>query len=253
MPLSLAAAYETADDWKNVERAASRAITAGSSEVETLVRRGWARIHLGRPGLGRRRFRQALEREPDSAAFRLGLFLAMAERGDLTDANAHWRQVIDDQDEPRTDRWNNVSAHLSRLTKSRPEMLVVLARSWPCQHEVGSSGPGRGRLRQGDRGQSRRWLELAGSRPRPQEPQPDRSRRWPTSRRSVALEPNVPAAWAMRGEILGSLGRWDEAARAFERWSALGGDPQRDSLVFPRRSSACTPAISPVIVGPARP
>ena len=42
----------------------------------------------------------------------------------------------------------------------------------------------------------------------------------------VKLEPNVPAGWGMRGEILGSLGRWDEAASAFERWAGLGGDQQ---------------------------
>ena len=124
----LAAACETADDWKNVALAVSRAIAAGSSDVELIVRRGWALIHLSQPALAAADFQHALEREPDSAAFRLGLFLATAERGDLTIANAHWRQVIDDQDEPRTDRWNNVSAHLSRLTKSRPEIWWFWAR-----------------------------------------------------------------------------------------------------------------------------
>ena len=67
----------------NLERAASLAIAAGSRDVETLVRRGWAQIHLGRPAEAAADFRQALEREPGSAAFRLGLFLTTAELGEL--------------------------------------------------------------------------------------------------------------------------------------------------------------------------
>ena len=51
----LAAAYEMAADWANVEHAASRAIAAGSGDVDNLARRGWARIHLGQPDPGRRR------------------------------------------------------------------------------------------------------------------------------------------------------------------------------------------------------
>ena len=85
------------------------------------MRRAWAQIHLGRPADAAADFRQALEREPGSAAFRLGLFVSAAELGDLADANSHWKMVIDDIDEPRTDRWNTISTHLARLTESRPE------------------------------------------------------------------------------------------------------------------------------------
>ena len=221
----LAAAYEKADDWKNVALAASRAIAAGSSEIEIVVRRGWAHIHLGRPALAAADFQHALEREPDSAAFRLGLFLATAELGDLTLANAHWRQVIDDQDEPRTDRWNNVSAHLSRLTKSRPEIWwfwrarghISMRLGHPDQADGyydkaiaanpddGWSWLGRGQARKSRNQAEAALADLA---------------------HSVKLEPNVPAGWGMRGEILGSLGRWDEAAVMFERWAGLGGDQQ---------------------------
>ncbi len=112
----LAAAYEMAADWANVEYAASQAIAAAPADIDNLVRRGWARIHLGHPDEGAADFRQALEREPDSAAFRLGLFLTLAERGELGDANALWRLVMDDQHEPETERWNTIATHLSRLT-----------------------------------------------------------------------------------------------------------------------------------------
>ena len=43
--------------------------------------------------------------------------------------------------------------------------------------------------------------------------------------RSVALEPNVPTAWGLRGEIYGVQGRWTEAASDFAQWFAQGGDP----------------------------
>ena len=95
----LAAAYEMSADWANAERAASRAIAAGSRDLDNLVRRGWARIHLGRPAAAAADFQQALERQPGSAAFRLGLFLTLAERGELSDANAVWRRIIDDNDD----------------------------------------------------------------------------------------------------------------------------------------------------------
>jgi len=42
---------------------------------------------------------------------------------------------------------------------------------------------------------------------------------------SVALEPDVPTAWGLIGEIHGGQGRWDGAASDFAHWSALGGDP----------------------------
>ena len=221
----LAVVCEGADDWNNVALAASRAIASGSSAVETVVRRGWALLHLGRAALAAADFEHALEREPRSAAFHLGLFLATAERGDLTLANAHWRQVIDDQDEPSTDRWNYVSAHLARLTKSRPEVWWF----WRARGHIS--------MRLGHPDQADTYFDKAIA------ANPDDSWSWlgrGHARKSrnqveaaladfaqcVKLEPNVPAGWGMRAEILGSLGRWDEAARAFERWAALGGDQQ---------------------------
>jgi WD40 repeat protein/tRNA A-37 threonylcarbamoyl transferase component Bud32 len=222
--LRLAAACEMSADWANVERAASLAITAGALEVENRVRRGWARVHLGKPAEAALDFRAALEREPGSAAFRLGLFLTVAERGELTDANALWRLVMDDHDEPRTDRWNTISTHLARLTESRPESWwlcrarghVLMRLGHPDQSEAdyekaihanpddGWSWLGRGlALKSRNKGEAA-LLDFA---------------------RSEALEPTVPAAWGASGEILGGLKRWDEAARAFDRWSALGGEP----------------------------
>ena len=138
MPSSSPPRAKRRDDWTNVVRAASLAIAAGSRDVETLVQRGWAQIHLGRPAEAAADFRQALEREPGSAAFRLGLFLTAAELGDQTDANEHWRLVIDDHDEPRTERWNTAATHLSLLTESRPESWWFW-RARPSPDEVGAS------------------------------------------------------------------------------------------------------------------
>ena len=45
----------------NVERAASRVIASGTADVDSLVRRGWARIHLGHPAEAAADFRQALD------------------------------------------------------------------------------------------------------------------------------------------------------------------------------------------------
>ena len=219
----LAAAYETADDWNNVARAASLAIAAGSPEVETVVRRGWAQIYLGKPAEAAADFRQALERDPNSAAFRLGLFLATAELGDLALATSHWRQVINDFDEPRTDRWKTIATHLSRLTKSRPESgwfwrargHVSTRLGQPDEAEAyygkaiaanpkdGWSWLGRGLLRKSRKQADAALADFA---------------------QCLELEPNVPVGWAARGEILGTLGRWDEAAQAFDRWAALGGE-----------------------------
>ena len=88
--VELAAAYEMAADWANVERAASLAIAAGSGDVDNLVRRGWARIHLGQAGRGRRRFppgtraRTRIGRVPARAVPGVG------RAGRAADANALW-------------------------------------------------------------------------------------------------------------------------------------------------------------------
>ena len=117
----LAAAYETADDWNNVARAASLAIAAGSRDVETVVRRGWAQIYLGTAGRGSRRLPPGPRARTRFGGVSARPVPGTGRAGDLALANAHWRQVIDDLDEPRTDRWNTIATHLSRLTKSRPE------------------------------------------------------------------------------------------------------------------------------------
>ena len=203
--VNLAAAYESAADWNQVERAASLAIAAGSHDLETVVRRGWAQIYLGRPAQAAADFRQALEREPGSAAFRLGLFLSAAELGDLALATSQWRLLIDDLDGPRiADRWNTISAHLSRLAKSRPEAwwfwrahgYSSMRLGHPDQAETyydkaialkpndGWSWLGRGLARKNRNRAEEALADLA---------------------QCAKLEPNVPAGWAASGEILGSL------------------------------------------------
>ncbi len=101
----LVAVYEMSGEWEQLEDAASRAIAAGTGDIEVGVRRGWARINLGRPAAAAADFRQALEREPDSAAIRLGLFLAMAELGNQSEADLLSGAVMNDRDETRADRW----------------------------------------------------------------------------------------------------------------------------------------------------
>ena len=117
----LVAAYEISGEWEQLEDAASWAIAAGTGGVEVWVRRGWARINLGRPAAAAKDFRQALEREPDSAAIQLGLFLALAEAGSQSEADALWAAVMNDQNETRADRWGTIAVHLDRLTEARPE------------------------------------------------------------------------------------------------------------------------------------
>jgi tetratricopeptide (TPR) repeat protein len=220
----LAVAYEMASDWSNVEHAASRAIAAGSGDVENLARRGWARIHLGLGAQAAVDFRQTLEREPESAAFRLGLSLALAERADFVEANALWPLVMDDHDEPLTERWDSISTHLSALTENHPKSWWF----WRARGHLRMRG-GRPELAEADYDKAIEiqpddgwsWLGRGLARKNRNQKEPALA----DLTRSVALEPKVASAWAMRGEILGTLIRWDEAAEAYNRWSALGGDP----------------------------
>ncbi len=220
--------YEAAGDRNNVARAASLAIAAGSRDVDSVVRRGWAHIYLARSAEAAADFRQAIERQPGSAVFRLGLFLATAEGGDLALANAQWKQVLDAVDEPATDRWNTVSAHLSRLTNSRPEGWwfwrarghVSMRLGHPDQAENDYDKAIAARPNDGWS-----WLGRGLARKSRNQAEPAIA----DFAQCAKLEPNVPTSWAARGEILGTLGRWDEAARAFDRWCALGGEP----LVIP--------------------
>ncbi len=93
----LAAAYEMTGDWGRLVRLASRAIAAGSDDVEVRTRRGWARFHLTHADDAAVDFRQAVKQDPKSAASRLGLFTALAELGRRPEAEAIWASLIDDQ------------------------------------------------------------------------------------------------------------------------------------------------------------
>ena len=218
----LAIAYEMSADWANVDRAASRAIAGGSRDVDNLVRRGWARIHLGRSTEAAVDFRQALERKPGSAAFRLGLFLTLAEKGELRDANALWSQITDDDEDEPTDRWNPISTHLTRLTEDRPKSWWIWRAAAHMRVRLGhpdeaETDYGKAIAIQPDDGWS--WLGRGFARKNLNHLEPALA----DLTRGVVLEPGVVSAWGARGEILGTLKRWDEAASAYDRWSELGG------------------------------
>jgi WD40 repeat protein/tetratricopeptide (TPR) repeat protein/tRNA A-37 threonylcarbamoyl transferase component Bud32 len=220
----LAAACEMARDWTNVVRATSLALGAGSRDVDTLIERGWAQIQLGRPAEAAADFRKALEREPGSAAFRLGLFLTAAELRDQTDANLQWRRVLDDHDEPRSDRWNTVDKHLSLLTERRPQSWWFWRARGHLKMRMGHADQSEADYdkaihARADDGWS--WLGRGLARKKLNQVEPALA----DLTRSVEFEPSVTTGWAARGEILGAKGRWDEAARDFARWSALGGAP----------------------------
>jgi eukaryotic-like serine/threonine-protein kinase len=222
--VELAAAYESAGDWTNVVRAASLAIAAGARDPETLVERGWAQIHLGKPAEAAADFRKSVDREPGSAAFRLGLFLTAAELGDQTGATEQWRRVMDDHDEPRIERWNVAATHLSLLTERRPESWWFWRARGHLQMRTGHPDQSEAdydkaiHARPDD---SWSWLGRGLARKKQNHTEPAIA----DLTRSVALEPKVTTGWGARGEILGGKGRWDEAASDFARWSALGGDP----------------------------
>ena len=106
----------------------------------------WSEIHLGRPAEAAADFREALNQEADSAAIRLGLFLAVAERAGATHANPIWKTLVNDNDEARSDRWNTISVHLTRLTESRPECWWFWRARGHAQDETRASRPSRGGL-----------------------------------------------------------------------------------------------------------
>ncbi len=220
--VELAAAYEMARDWTNVVRAASLAIAAGSDDAERFVQRGWAQIQMGRPAEAAADFRKALEREPESGAFRLGLFLTAAELGEQSEANEQWRRVLHD-DEPRMVQWNAAATQLSLLAEHHPENWWFRRALGHLQIKMGHPDQAEADFDKAihatpDDGWS--WLGrgLARKRQNKFEPALD------DLARSVAMEPTAAIGWGARAEILGIKGRWDEAARHFERWFALGGE-----------------------------
>ena len=113
IPPRLVAAHEMAADWENVEASASRAIAADSRDVTSRIRRTWSLVHLGPPGGGRRRFREALDQDADppdpTRPLRGG-----GQLGGYGRCESDLEPVVND-DETRSDRWNGLSAgHLAR-------------------------------------------------------------------------------------------------------------------------------------------
>ena len=152
---------------------------------------------------------------------------------------------------PTTERWNTIDDTSLSSDRKSSHGLVVLASSGSCRMRAGHPDQAEADYDkaielQPDDGWS--WLGRGLARKNRGQKEPALA----DLTRSVALEPNVPSAWAMRGEILGSLIRWDEAAEAYDRWSALGGDPQGDSLVLSRRPPPLygrPPGLSPRLPG----
>ncbi len=227
----LVAVYEMAADWKSLENAAERAIAAGTRDIEVRVRRGWARIHLGRPNDAVTDFRQALEREPDSAAIQLGSFLALTELDQPAEAEDLWMAVMNDRDETRVDRWGAIAVHLEQIAKVRPERWWI----WRARGHL--------RMRTGHPDQSEAdynhaialrsedaWSWLGRGLARKQLGRADEA--LTDFACSAALEPGIATAWGMQGELQGDRGHWDEAARDFARWADLGGDPIAMSWYF---------------------
>ncbi len=118
LALRLSAACEAAGDWPGVERSASLAIDGGSDDVAVRIRRGWARLFLGRSADAEADFRGALKHWPGSATVRLALFASAAERGERADAEALWRDAIHAPDDTRPARWIETCNHLGRLASA---------------------------------------------------------------------------------------------------------------------------------------
>ena len=223
LAVRLAAAYVSVNAWANVERAASQAIKSGSGDLDNLAQRAWARVYLGRPQEAGADFRQAIEREPDSATLRIGLFLTLAERGAFGEANAIWRLVVDDQDERFTDVWSTLAAHLDRLTESHPKSWWLWRARGHVRVRAGSPDQAEAdynkaiEIRSDDA-----WSWLGRGLARKHRGQKESA--LADLSKSVDLDPKISAAWAIRGELLGGLTRWDEAAESYDRWSVLGGN-----------------------------
>jgi WD40 repeat protein/tetratricopeptide (TPR) repeat protein len=224
LAIRLSAAYEAAGDWPAVERSASLAIEGGSVEVAVRIRRGWARVHLGRPADAEADFRDALKCQPGSATVRLALFATAAERGEREEADALWRDMIHASEETRPARWIEICNHLGGLESTSPRkwwlhralahaMLqagnsenaeVEYGRALKVDPEDGWSYLGRGLTRKKFRRREEAAADFA---------------------RSAELLPHIAEPWGAIGESEGLRGRWDEAARAFARWAELGGEP----------------------------
>ena len=131
---------------------------------------------------------------------------------------------MDDHDEPLTERWNSIATHLSALTEDRPKSWWF----WRARGHV------RMRASHPDLAESDydkaievepgRRMELAGSRPGPKNRgQKESGARRPHAECRPGTKRAVGLGDARRDP--GYLIRWDEAAEAYDRWSALGGDP----------------------------
>ena len=132
--------------------------------------------------------------------------------------------MIDDHDEPLTERWNTIATHLSRLTENRPESWWFWRARGHVQMRTGHPDLAEADYDKAievkpDDGWS--WLGRGLARKSRGQTEPALA----DLTRSVALEPSVPTAWGMRGEILGGSGAGTKRRSAFDRWSALGGDP----------------------------
>ncbi len=117
----LVAAYDAAEDWAAVERTASPAIASGSDDIMLWIRRGWARLHLGRLADAAADFRETMGRQPRSTLIRLMLFAAVSELGNHNEADTLWRAVMSDRSGSRAESWVSISSHLQRLADARPK------------------------------------------------------------------------------------------------------------------------------------
>ena len=246
----LAAAYEVTGDWGRLVRLASRAIAAGSDDVEVRTRRGWARFHLTHADDAAVDFRQALKQDPKSAPARLGLFTALAELGQLSEAESIWASLIDDQDEWRQDRLAATSAHLRRLANDnadgwwfwRARGLVQMQTGHPDQAE---SDYGRAIQLEPDDAWSYMGRGLARKKlGRADEALADLAR-------AVEIEPRLAVAWRWRGEIHGARGAMGCRRRATSPAGPTWAGSPRPSSGTITRPSGSTPATAATIAGPA--
>jgi tetratricopeptide (TPR) repeat protein len=205
----------------------------------TLAPRSWQlRSNLGvvYSGLGRfddaaKQYRAALEVQPDQVAIRYNLALALYKAARPGEAKAELVKVLEAQpDHPaapllladchlQLGEWKTVIALLDPILEEDPENQAVLymlgtALMRDKQYERGQAVVDR-ILRHGDSAEAHLMLAIAQ-----REAQDDIAAREELEK-ALALNPNLPTANGVLGEVLSNMGEGEAAQEAFRRELAL--------------------------------
>jgi WD40 repeat protein/tetratricopeptide (TPR) repeat protein len=214
---------EADHDWPAAESLANKAIALGSRDSTLWLRRGWARLELGRPVDALADLDRSLAADPEEGTTELARFVALARLGRWTDADRAWIQADRLRLDARKDPWGRADEYLTDLLTADPQAWPVWRARALARIGLGRFEPAVADLSEAIRLNARDWRSFC-LRGQLNEQRGQREDAVTDYTSAIGAKDDEPVCRGLRGRALGELGRWDSAAADFLRWSDLGGE-----------------------------